>query len=57
MILQHESPLEHIVQHPLIEVPVARGPLTPNRKDHAVFGSDCDDCPRGVLLIALVPCW
>jgi F-type H+-transporting ATPase subunit a len=27
---EHESPLEHIVQHPLIERPANLGPLTPN---------------------------
>jgi len=55
MILQHESPLEHIVQHPLIEVPVARGPLTPNGKITLFSDKIAMIALAGVLLIALIP--
>src|SRR5262245_44077967 len=52
---EHESPLEHIVQHPLIEKPAHLGPLTPTGtitvfSDHiAMIGL------AGVLLIAIMP--
>jgi F-type H+-transporting ATPase subunit a len=54
-MIQHESPLEHIVQHPLIEVPVAAGPLTPNGKITLFSDQIAMIALAGVLLIALVP--
>jgi len=54
-MIQHESPLEHIVQHPLIEVPVAPGPLTPNGKITLFSDQIAMIALAGVLLIALVP--
>jgi F-type H+-transporting ATPase subunit a len=52
---EQESPLEHIVQHPLIERPAHLGPLTPN--DTITLFSDqiAMIALAGVLLIALVP--
>jgi F-type H+-transporting ATPase subunit a len=52
---EQESPLEHIVQHPLIERPAKLGPLTPNGavtlfSDHIAMLA-----LAGVLLVALVP--
>src|SRR5262249_43774252 len=52
---EQESPLEHIVQHPLIEVPVAKGPLTPNGKVTLFSDQIAMIALAGVLLIALVP--
>src|SRR5678815_1651764 len=54
-MIQHESPLEHIVQHPLIEVPVAPGPLTPNGKITLFSDQIAMIALAGVLLIALIP--
>ena len=54
-MIQHESPLEHIVQHPIFEVPVAHGPLTPNGKITLFSDQIAMIALAGVLLIALVP--
>ncbi len=52
----HEaSPLEHVVQHPIIETPAHLGPLTPNGVI-TVFSDQIGQLAlAGVLLIALVP--
>jgi F-type H+-transporting ATPase subunit a len=50
-----ESPLEHIVQHPLREMSVAVGPLTPNGKITLFSDQIAMILLAGVLLIALVP--
>jgi F-type H+-transporting ATPase subunit a len=52
---EHESPLEHIVQHPLIERPASLGPLTPNGKITIFSDQIAMIALAGVLLIALVP--
>jgi F-type H+-transporting ATPase subunit a len=54
-MIQHESPLEHIVQHPIVEVPVAPGPLAPNGKITLFSDQIAMIALAGVLLIALVP--
>jgi F-type H+-transporting ATPase subunit a len=54
-MIQHESPLEHIVQHPLVEVPAPVGPLTPNGKITLFSDQIAMIALAGVLLIALVP--
>jgi F-type H+-transporting ATPase subunit a len=54
-MIQHESPLEHIVQHPIVEVPVAVGPLTPNGKITLFSDQIAMLALAGVLLIVLVP--
>lgn len=51
----HESPLEHIVQHPLIERPANLGPLTPNGTITVFSDQIAMIALAGVLLIALVP--
>ena len=50
-----ESPLEHIVQHPLIERPADLGPLTPNGVITIFSDQIAMIALAGVLLIALVP--
>ena len=50
-----ESPLEHVVQHPLIEVPANLGPLTPNGKITIFSDQIAMILLAGLLLIALVP--
>src|SRR5215213_898940 len=50
-----ESPLEHIVQHPLIERPANLGPLTPNGVITVFSDQIAMLALAGVLLIALVP--
>jgi len=50
-----ESPLEHVVQHPLIEVPAHLGPLTPNGKITVFSDQIAMIILAGLLLIALVP--
>ena len=50
-----ESPLEHIVQHPLIELPADLGPLTPNGMITLFSDQIAMIALAGVLLIALVP--
>jgi len=52
---EHESPLEHIVQHPLIEVPAPVGPFTPNGRITVFSDQIAMIALAGVLLIALVP--
>lgn len=52
---QAESPLEHIVQHPLIERPANLGPLTPNGTITLFSDQIAMIALAGVLLIALVP--
>jgi F-type H+-transporting ATPase subunit a len=54
MILQ-ESPLSHVVQHPIVEVPVAPGPLTPDGKITLFSDQIAMLALAGILLIALVP--
>jgi F-type H+-transporting ATPase subunit a len=50
-----ESPLEHVVQHPLIERPAHYGPLTPNGTITLLSDQIAMLGLAGVLLIALVP--
>jgi F-type H+-transporting ATPase subunit a len=50
-----ESPLEHVVQHPLIERPANLGPLTPNGVITVFSDQIAMILLAGVLLIALVP--
>jgi F-type H+-transporting ATPase subunit a len=50
-----ESPLEHIVQHPLIERPARVTPLTPNGTITVFSDQIAMLALAGVLLIALVP--
>jgi F-type H+-transporting ATPase subunit a len=50
-----ESPLEHVVQHPLIERPAHLGPLTPDGKITLFSDQIAMIALAGVLLIALVP--
>ena len=52
---EHESPLEHIVQHPLIERPAHLGLLTPNGTITVFSDQIAMIALAGVLLIALVP--
>jgi len=52
---EHESPLEHIVQHPLIERPAHLGPLTPNGTITLFSDQIAMMLLAGVLLIAIVP--
>ena len=52
---EQESPLEHIVQHPLIERPANLGPLTPNGTITVFSDQIAMLALAGVLLIALVP--
>jgi F-type H+-transporting ATPase subunit a len=50
-----ENPLEHIVQHPLIERPANLGPLTPDGKITLFSDQIAMLVLAGVLLMALVP--
>ena len=50
-----ESPLEHIVQHPLVERPASLGPLTPNGTITVFSDQIAMIALAGVLLIALIP--
>jgi F-type H+-transporting ATPase subunit a len=50
-----ESPLEHVVQHPLIEQPAHLGPLTPDGKITIFSDQIAMIALAGVLLVALVP--
>jgi F-type H+-transporting ATPase subunit a len=50
-----ESPLEHIVQHPLIERPANLGPLTPSGTITLFSDQIAMLALAGILLIALVP--
>ena len=52
---EQESPLEHIVQHPLIERPADLGPLTPNGVITIFSDQIAMLALAGVLLIAFVP--
>jgi F-type H+-transporting ATPase subunit a len=52
---EQESPLEHIVQHPLIERPANIGLLTPNGTITIFSDQIAMIALAGVLLIALVP--
>jgi F-type H+-transporting ATPase subunit a len=50
-----ESPLEHVVQHPLIERPANLGPLTPNGVITVFSDQIAMIILAGLLLVALVP--
>jgi F-type H+-transporting ATPase subunit a len=50
-----ESPLEHVVQHPLIERPANFGPLTPNGTITVFSDQIAMIILAGLLLVALVP--
>jgi len=52
---EQESPLEHIVQHPLIERPAKVGPLTPDGKITIFSDQIAMIALAGILLVALVP--
>ena len=52
---EQESPLEHIVQHPLVERPAKTGPLTPDGKVTVFSDQIAMMALAGVILIALVP--
>ncbi len=52
---EQESPLEHIVQHPLIERPAAVGPLTPDGKITVFSDQIAMIALAGVLLVAIMP--
>lgn len=52
---EQESPLEHIVQHPLIERPASVGALTPEGKITLFSDQIAMIALAGVLLVALVP--
>ena len=52
---EQESPLEHVVQHPLIEVPAHLGPLTPNGTITIFSDQIAMIILAGVLLVAVVP--
>ncbi len=54
-VAEKESPLEHIVQHPLIERPAHLGPLTPNGTITVFSDQIAMIALAGLLLIALVP--
>jgi F-type H+-transporting ATPase subunit a len=53
--MQQENPLEHIVQHPLIERPADLGPLTPNGVVTLFSDQIAMLLLAGVLLAALLP--
>src|SRR5262245_46622412 len=55
MMQEQESPLEHVVQHPLIEVPAPVGALTPDGKITLFSDQIAMIALAGVLLVALVP--
>jgi F-type H+-transporting ATPase subunit a len=50
-----ESPLEHVVQHPLIQRPASLGPLTPNGTITVFSDQIAMLALAGLLLIAVVP--
>jgi F-type H+-transporting ATPase subunit a len=52
---EHESPLEHVVQHSLVERPAHLGPLTPNGTITLFSDQIAMVALAGVLLLALVP--
>jgi len=52
---EQESPLEHIVQHPLIERPASVSPLTPDGKVTLFSDQIAMLALAGLLLVALVP--
>src|SRR5262245_35149453 len=52
---EQESPLEHIVQHPLIERPASVGVLTPEGKITVFSDQMAMIALAGLLLVALVP--
>src|SRR5689334_23175150 len=52
---ERESPLEHIVQHPLIEVPAPVTALTPNGTITIFSDQIAMLALAGILLIALLP--
>src|SRR5947207_9198059 len=52
---EQESPLEHIVQHPLVERPASLGPLTPDGKITLFSDQIAMIVLAAVLLIAIVP--
>ncbi len=52
---EQESPLEHIVQHPLVERPAKPGFLTPDGKITLMSDQIAMIALAGVLLVALVP--
>ena len=52
---EQESPLEHIVQHPLVERPASVGMLTPDGKITVFSDQIAMIALAGILLIALVP--
>jgi F-type H+-transporting ATPase subunit a len=52
---EQESPLEHIVQHPLVERPANVGMLTPDGKITVFSDQIAMIALAGILLIALVP--
>ncbi len=52
---EQESPLEHIVQHPLIERPASVSPLTPNGTITVFSDQIAMIALAGLLLVALVP--
>ena len=52
---EQESPLEHIVQHPLIERPASVGLLTPEGKITVFSDQIAMIALAGILLVALVP--
>jgi F-type H+-transporting ATPase subunit a len=52
---QKESPLEHIVQHPIVERPANLGPLTPDGKITLFSDQIAMMLLAGVLLMAVLP--
>jgi F-type H+-transporting ATPase subunit a len=52
---EQESPLEHVVQHPLIERPAHLGPLTPNGTITIFSDQIAMLALAGLLLVAVVP--
>ena len=53
--VEHESPLEHVVQHPLLEVPARVTPFTPNGTITVFSDQIAMLAVAGILLIAPVP--
>ena len=54
-MIEQESPLEHVVQHPLIERPAHLGALTPNGTITVFSDQIAMIALAGLLLVALVP--
>lgn len=52
---EHESPLEHVVQHPLIQRPAHLGPLTPNGTITIFSDQIAMLVLAGLLLVVVVP--